>query len=562
MFTQEAIEELLKARQKYEEEVRGILDRVPGAMKEYETVSGIPTKCVYTPADIQGMDYSRDIGMPGEYPFTRGLFPAGFRTRMWNIRQVTGIGTCEENNQRWKYLLSQGMTALAVVGLGGYGPESDDERTIGNLGKNDVFADTLYDYETLFEGIDIKKIPIHLITSGPVPLAMYIAVAEKRGIPQNELRGSLSNAVCDDPDSLDTIEYCAKNMPYLNATYVDMRNVREAGATAPQEIAFGMALFMAAMDEIIPRGVSIDQIAPRSSWFVNSGQEFFEEVAKFRAMRRLWAKILKERYGAKDRKSLLLRPHVQTYAPTMTIEQPFNNIVRSTLYALAAVLGGVQSMSVNSFDESLASPTEFSATLSVRTQQMIYHETGIPAVVDPLGGSYYVEWLTNKLEEEANDIIETIEKKGGAFKACDWMVEQVRSQAYKAQQETDSGKRILVGLNAYREEEDIQQELIKGGQIPLHRYDPEIRNKQIARLNKVRRERDNDKVEWAKQMLLDAYNSGENIVPAMIEAVKTYMTQGEIGMVRRKSNRYRGGTFTGDDILPYGAYLWGSDVWA
>ncbi len=561
MFKEEVIRELEQASQKYKEEVNRILDKVPDAMREYETVSGISVKPVYTPADLAGMDYQRDIGMPGEYPYTRGLFPAGFRTRMWNIRQVTGIGTCEETNERWKYLLSQGMTALAVVGLGGYGPESDDERTIGNLGKNDVFADTLYDYETLFDGIDIRKIPIHLITSGPVPLAMYIAIAEKRGIPQSELRGSLSNAVCDDPDVLDTIEYCAKKIPHFNATYVDTRNVREAGCTAPQEIAFGMALFMATADEMIDRGVSIDQMAPRTSWFVNAGPELFEEVAKFRVLRRLWARTLRERYGAREPRSLYLRPHVQTYAPTLTLQQPFNNIVRSTLYALAAVLGGAQSMSVNSFDEPLASPTEFSATLSVRTQQLIYHETGIPAVVDPLGGSYYVEWLTNKLEEETLKIIETVERRGGAFKASDWMVEQVRAQAYKAQQEIDSGKRALVGVNAYRDERDVQQELIRGGQIPLHQYDSTIRDRQIARLNKVRRERDNEKVERAKEMLLEAYNSRENIVPAMIEAVKTYMSQGEIGMVRRKSNRYRGKTFCGADMLPYGAYLWGSDVW-
>jgi len=541
MFKQKTIKELKEARKQYEEELACLLGNIPEARTEYETLSGIAVKGVYTPLDIAGSDYSRDIAFPGQYPYTRGLFPAGFRSRRWNVRQVVGLGTAEETNQRWKYLLAQGQTALAVVGavknaMGGYGYDTDDERTIGFAGKDGIQTDTLYDFETLFDGIDLTKASIHIITSSAMALACYIAVAEQRGIPLSQLRGSMSNQVRPSRECFDIIEYCAQNVPNFNATYIDVRNIREAGCNAPQEIGFGVALGIAAAEAMAERGVDIDQFAPRVTWFVNSGPEFFEEVAKFRAMRRLWARTMRQKYGARDPRSWRMRAHVQTYAPSLTYQQPLNNIVRSALYALAAVLGGAQSMSVNSFDEVLAIPSELSATISVRTQQMIYFESGVAEVADPLGGSYYVEWLTDRLEEEAARIVDEIQARGGAFKARAWMEQQVRAEAIKRQRELDTRKRIRVGVNAYEEEDDLQLKLVTSADLPLlYEYDPTMRDKQIARLNKARQMRDPARVEQAKRMLYEAFQSGKNMMPTLIEAVKAYLSSGELAEVCRQA---------------------------
>lgn len=528
MFREEVLKELQEKVEEYEVELSKYKE-------EYHTMSGIPVKRLYTPLDIAGQDYMRDIGFPGHYPFTRGGFAAGFVSRPWNLRQVIGLGNAEETNQRIKYLLSKGQTALGIVGavksgMGRYNFDTDDERTIGFAGKDGVQLDTLLDYEIMLDGVDISKISIHLITSSAIALAMYIAVAEKRGIPLDQLKGSMSNVVRPSKECWDIIEFCARNMPQFNATYIDVRNIREAGCTAPQEIGFGVAFGIEAVRQMRERGVDIDEFAPRISWFVNAGPEFFEEVAKFRAMRRLWAKTMKE-LGAKDPRSMRLRAHVQTYAPTLTYQQPLNNIIRSTIYALAAVLGGAQSLSVNSFDEALAIPTELSATLSLRTQQIIYFETGVAEVVDPLAGSYYVEWLTDRLEEEAQKIVEAIEARGGAFKAYDWMQEQVREAAYRYQQEVESGKRIWVGVNAFVEEDDPQLRMVLSQSIPIYKYDPTLRERQIERLNKVKRERDQARAEAAKQGLYEALKKGENIMPALIEAAKAYLSHGEIAQI-------------------------------
>ena len=505
----------------------------------HRTVSDLEVKPLYTPLDIAGVDYQRDIGFPGEYPYTRGPFPTGFLSRPWNLRQVVGLGTAEETNQRWKYLLSQGQTALAVVGavksgMGTYGYDTDDERTLGFAGKDGVNLDSLADYQTLFDGIDLRRASVHLITSSAIALACYIAIGEEQGLPPAELRGSMSNAVRPTKECIDIIEYCAREMPSFNATYIDVRNVREAGCTAPQEIAFGVGLGMAAAQAVTARGIDIDQFGPRVSWFVNAGPEFFEEVAKFRAMRRLWARTMKETLGAKDPRSWRLRAHVQTYAPSLTYQQPLNNIVRSTLYALAAVLGGAQSLSVNSFDEALAIPTELSATLSLRTQQIIYFETGVAGVVDPLGGSYYVESLTNRLEEAARRILDQVQTRGGAFQATDWMREEVRKAAFQHQKEIEEGQRVWVGVNAFAEEEDHQLKLVTSNLVPISRYDPALRDKQIARLEKVRRERDQARAAAAKERLRAALARGENMLPPIIEAVKASLTVGELSQIRRE----------------------------
>ena len=539
MFKDEVIKELKEIQERYETEVNQVLSKIPGAEEEHVTYSGLAVKRLYTPKDLEDTDYLRDISFPGQYPFTRGLFPAGFLTRGLHIRQVTGLGTAEETNERWRFLLSCGANALSVVPDDGSGnrADSDDERVQGLVGKGGVALDTLYDYETLFDDIDMMKYPVHMITGNAFALSCYLAIAEDRGIDFKELRGSMSNHIRPELECMDIMEFCAKNVPLFNAGYLDMRNVREGGCTATQEIAFGVACAMAGCDAMIERGLDVDDFLHRITWFVNSGPEFFEEAAKFRAMRRIWAKIFKERYNAKDPRSLMCRMHCQTYAPTLTREQPFNNITRSTIYALAAIMGGVQSLHVNSFDEGYAIPTEFSASISVRTQQIIDLETGITKVVDPLGGSYYVESLTNKLEEDALDIIETIQTKGGAFKAWDWMCDEIRNAALRNQEEFDSGKKLLVGVNTLVEENDIQMRAFDTLQEhadfeALFEYSPSVAEKQIKRLNKVRQERDNNKLNSARERVFGEMEAGHNMVPPLIEAVRCGMTRGEFAEIK------------------------------
>lgn len=544
MFKDELIEELKEIQERYEAEISRLLRRVPGSEREHTTFSGLDVKPLYSPRDVAEIDFLRDISFPGHYPYTRGLFPAGYLTRGMHIRQVTGLGTAEETNERWKFLLSRGANALSVVPDDGSGnrADSDDERVQGLVGKGGVALDSLYDYETLFDGIDMLNYPVHMITTNAFALACYLAIAGSRGIDFKDLRGSMSNWIRPETECLDIMEYCARNVPLFNAGYLDMRNVREGGCTAAQEIGFGVASAMAGCDALIERGLHIDDFLHRITWFVNAGPEFFEEAAKFRALRRVWAKIFRDRYGAKDPGSLMCRMHCQTYAPTLTMQQPFNNLIRSTIYALAAVMGGVQSLHVNSFDEALAIPTEFSASLSVRTQQIIDLETGITKVLDPLGGSYYVEWLTNKLEEEAGTIIETIQSKGGAFKAWEWMCGQIREAALKNQEEFDTGRKALVGVNTLVDENDIQMRALKVLQEhadfeALFEYSPSVAERQIARLNKVRRERNNEKLNGAREDLINALKAGQNMIPPLIEAVKRGMTRGEFATI--KSEVYR-----------------------
>ncbi|MFO7965563.1 MAG: methylmalonyl-CoA mutase family protein [Desulfobacterales bacterium] len=538
LFTQETLDEIAVAREKYEEELRQIMEKIPGAEAQYVTFSGMPVKPIYTPSDIHDIDYSDDISFPGQHPYTRGTFPAGFLSRRPNIRQVTGFGTAEETNKRWKFLLSKGATALSVVpddGLG-YRADSDDERVRGLVGAGGVALDTLYDFETLFEDIDMMKYPVHLITMSPYALACYISIAQSRGIDLERLRGSMSNGLRNDAECIDIIEFCTNNMPLFNSGYLDMRNTREGGCTAAQEIAFGVATTMDTADALIRRGLKIDDFLHRVAWFVNAGPEIFEEAAKFRALRKVWAKIFKEKYDARNPKSLRCRMHCQIYAPTMTKQQPFNNLIRGTLYAMGAILGGVQSMHVNSFDEALALPTEFSASLSVRTQQIIDHETGVTKVIDPLGGSYYVEWLTKALEKQALALIDEVQKRGGATKARSWMQNEIRRAAYQNQMEFDSGERKLVGVNIYVEEEDVQMQALRVLQKHadfevLTEYSAEAADKQIARLKKVRAERDAKKLDAARQRLFDAIQNGDNMIPSLIAAARSGLTRAEYASI-------------------------------
>ncbi|UCG08071.1 MAG: hypothetical protein JSV83_05335 [Desulfobacterales bacterium] len=539
MFKDELIHELKEIQERYEQEVRQVLSKIPEAEQEHMTFSGIPVKLLYSPRDLAGIDFLEDISFPGQFPYTRGVFPAGYLTRGLHIRQVTGLGTAEETNARWKFLLSQGANALSVVPDDGSGhrADSDDKRVRGLVGKGGVALDTLYDYETLFDGIDMLKYPVHLITTNAFALACYLAIAETRAIDFKELRGSMSNWMRPEIECLDILEYCARNVPLFNGGYLDMRNVREGGCTVVQEIGFGVAVAMAGCDALIERGLDIDDFLHRITWFVNSGPEFFEEVAKFRAMRKTWARIFRERYGAKDPKSLMCRMHCQTYAPTLTLQQPFNNLIRSTIYAMAAVLGGVQSLHVNSFDEAFAIPTEFSASLSVRTQQIIDLETGITNVIDPLGGAFYVEWLTSKLEAEAIKLIDTVQSKGGGFKAWDWMCSEIRKAAVKNQKEFDNGIKKLVGVNTLVEDHDTQLRALNvlkeyADFDALYEYSSDVADKQIRRLNKVRRERDTEKLDRAKKELRTILAAEQNMIPPLVEAVKCGLTRGEFAQIK------------------------------
>jgi len=550
MLTREIIDEIKDAQNIYEEKLSEIVKKIPGAENGHTTSSGIRVKPLYTPADIAQSNFKDDISFPGQYPYTRGVFSAGHLARSASIRQVTGTGTAEDTNKRWKYLLSHGVTALAFVKDDGLGcrADSDDERVAGMVGKCGVVLDTLYDYETLFDGIDITRYPVHMIAGTAYALASYLIIAEKRSIEYKTLRGSMSNFLRNDNECLDIIEYCSKNVPLFNYGYLDMRNVREGGCTAAEEIAFGVSLAMAESDVLIERGLKIDDFLHRITWFVNASPDFFEEAAKFRAMRKVWAKIFKERYNAKKDRSLLCRMHCQTYAPTLTREQPFNNIIRSTIYSMAAVMGGVQSLSVNSFDEALSIPTEFSALLSVRTQQIIDLETNISKVIDPLGGSYYVEALTDELEKKAMSIIDTIQSKGGAFNAWEWMCGRIRKAAQKTQKEIDAGISPLVGVNIHKlsAEDDLQTKameiLDKDPEFEgLYKYDESIVDRQVERLNKVRKERNDGKLKETMDELLVTMKEGNNMIPDLIKAVKSGMTQAEFAGLRAIAYNQPGG---------------------
>ena len=532
------LEKINKARKEYDELVAHTTAKNPEQRKEYFTDSWIPVDRLYTQADVEHIDLLKDIGFPGQYPYTRGVFPSGYRTRAWNRRQVAGRGTADECNQLAHYLISQGQTAFALhAGSNADSKvpqDTDDPIYLGYAFRDTTKMDTLADWEELIKGIDLYKIP-WMAGEFPIDLAMLLAAAEKRGYDRKTLPGATAGKVrlISYPENkgnpwIDQVEFCTREVPNFNALYIDVGNVRETGTTAVQEIAWTIALGMDAIREVMKRDLDIDSFGPKIHFYHRVGSDIFEEAAKFRAMRRMWARMMKEKMGAKDPRSWRLRTHAQSYGPVFAAKQPLNNIIRGTLQGLAATLGGVQSLAVDTFDEPLAMPSDFAKVLSLRTQQIIEHESGIVNVVDPLGGSYYVEWLTDKLEEEAQKIVDKLEELGGACKipACKWFLKEIRESAYRYQHEIDTKKRIHVGVNAYTMAEDD----------PMTNYAPELieydyeagRLKQIERLNKIRRERDNSQVEKAKKMLRDVFRSRENMMPPLIEAVKTYITAGEI----------------------------------
>jgi len=512
----------------------------------FETSSSIPIKPLYTPADLEGKDYD-ELGFPGEFPFTRGVQPTMYRGRFWTMRQYAGFASAEESNKRYKMLLESGQTGLSVAFdlPTQIGYDSDNEISAGEVGKVGVAIDSLADMETLFDGIPLDKVSTSMTINAPaaVLLAMYIAVGEKQGVSSKELDGTIQNDILKEYAArgtyiypphpsmrliTDIFAYCKDNVPKWNTISISGYHIREAGSTAVQEVAFTLADGIAYVEAAVKAGLNVDEFAPRLSFFFNSHNEFLEEIAKFRAARRLWAKIMRDRFGAKNPRSLMLRFHTQTAGCTLTAQQPDNNIVRVTIQALAAVLGGTQSLHTNSKDEALALPTEESVRIALRTQQIIAYESGVCDTVDPLAGSYYLESLCDSIEKQAADYIKRIDEMGGAVRAIEngFIQREIEEASYKYQMSIESGDRVVVGLNKFQ----IKEGSPKG----LLRVDEAVRRSQIAKIAVVKAKRDQKGVDAALKALEDAARGTDNLMPPILAAVKQYATLGEICDVMRK----------------------------
>ncbi len=503
------------------------------------TVDGTVVNRVYTPSNLEG--FKQDTSLPGEYPFTRHVWPTGYRSRLWTIRQYSGFATVEETNRRYKYLYDQGNTGFSVAFHlpTQIGYDSDHPLAAGEVGRCGVAIDSLQDMEELWDGISLADVSTSMTinATAPILLAMYIAAAEKQGASEGKLRGTVQNDLLKEyvarntyifaPESsmrliTDLCSYCAQNMPEWNSISISGYHIREAGATAIQEAAFTLADGIAYVQAMIDRGIEVDSFAPRFSFLMACNMNLFEEVAKFRAMRRTWAKIMKERFGAQNPRSMMFRVHVQNDGFTSTAQQPLNNVVRVTIEALACVLSGCQSLCTTSYDEALALPSEESVQVALRTQQIIAHESGVADTVDPLGGSYYLEWLTNQIAEGIQEYIDKIDEMGGALEAIKkgYIQKEIMRSAYNYQKAVDSGEQVVVGVNKFATEEEPALKLLE--------IDESVEKKQIERLRKLKRERDNEKVGLVLDKVRQVAKSDENIMPVLIEAVKTYATVGEI----------------------------------
>jgi len=548
LFEESVLESLKIERQQWEETtVQQSTHRMP-EREHLMTTSGVSINRVYTPQDNAALDYRRDLNLPGEYPYTRGIQPTMYRARPWTMRMFAGFGTAGDTNKRFKYLLSQGQTGLSTAfdmpTL--YGYDTDHSMAAGEFGKCGVAISSLADMEILYQDLPLDKITTSMTINSPAPViwAMYIVNAEKNGFPRAKLGGTLQNDILKEyiaqkeflfpPEPsmrlvTDTIEFGTRYMPRWNTISISGYHIREAGATAVQELAFTLADGLTYVDHALARGLNIDEFAPRLSFFFDVHNDFFEEIAKFRAARRLWARLMRERYGAKDPRSWLLRCHAQTAGVSLTAHQPDNNIVRTSLQALAAVLGGTNSLHTNSLDEALALPTEKAALLALRTQQIIASESGVVNTVDPLGGSYFVEALTDQTEEAAMDYINRIDALGGVL-ACiqnGFFQREIAESAYRYQQEVDTHKRTIVGVNDYLMEEEIK--------VPTLYIDRVGEMAHLERLERVRKERDQDAVKCALDNLHRVAEGTENTMPAIIEAVKAYATLGEIIYIFRSA---------------------------
>ncbi len=511
----------------------------PERKERFTTLSGEPVRPLYTEADLPEADR---IGLPGEYPFTRGVYPSMYRGRLWTMRQFAGFGTAEETNERFRYLLDHGQTGLSTAfdmpSLMGH--DSDSPRSEGEVGREGVAIDTLDDMETLFRGIDLGDVSVSMTINAPaaIMLAFYVVAAEDQGVPADRLGGTIQADIlkeyiaqkewCFPVDPAmrllgDMIEWCSREMPRWHPVSISGYHIREAGSTAAQELAFTLKDGFTYVEQALDRGLDVDDFAPRLSFFFNAQIDFFEEIAKIRAARRIWARELRETYGARDPRSWLMRTHVQTAGVSLTAQQPLNNIVRTAIEALAGVLGGTQSLHTNSYDEALALPTEDAVRIALRTQHVIAHETGVADTVDPLGGSYFVEALTDTLEERAYAYFAKIDELGGMVEAVKrtYPQREIADAAFTLQQEIDAGERLVVGVNAFTEGDD--------GELPILRIDPALEGKQIARVQAVRARRDAAGVEAALAALkAAAAHDDQNLMPNLLDCARVHATEGEI----------------------------------
>jgi methylmalonyl-CoA mutase N-terminal domain/subunit len=549
LFDRKKIDELKKERKRWEQTTLPNWIRQSNERKnEFRNTSNMLIKRLYTPEDLEELDYMRDLGFPGEYPFLRGVHATMYRGRFWTMRQFAGFGTAEQTNKRFKYLLKEGETGLSIAfdypTIMGY--DSDHPMGQGEVGICGVAISSLKDMEVLLDGIPLDKVTTSMTINGPAAmlLAMYLAVGDKQGVLRDRLGGTTQNdnlkeyfaqKLCIYPPkasvklTTDIIEYSARHLPRWNPISISGYHIREAGANAVQELAFTIYDGISYVESTLQRGLKVDDFAHRLSFFFASHNDFFEELAKFRAARRLWAKLMKERFHAKSPRSMWMRMHVQTSGCTLTAQQPLNNITRTTIQALAAVLGGTQSLHTNSFDEALALPSEKAVRVALRTQQIIAHESGATNTIDPLAGSYYVEALTNEMEEKAMEYIQKVDDMGGAIVAIEkgFFQKEIADSSYRYQKEIDEKERTIVGVNDYKiKKEEYPMELL--------RVDPKVEKEQVANLQKMKETRNSRKVEETLGKLESSADKDENLMPTIIEAVKAYATLGEICSVLRK----------------------------
>jgi methylmalonyl-CoA mutase N-terminal domain/subunit len=553
LYSPEAVARTGAARRKWEASaVRNASQRMP-EREDVSTQSGMPIKRLYTPEDGAELDYERDLGFPGEYPYTRGVQPTMYRGKPWTMRMFAGFGTAEETNSRFKYLLQQGQMGLSVAFDMAtlYGYDHDHEMALGEFGKCGVAVSSLADMEILFEGIPLDQVTTSMTINSPAPAiwAMYIAAAEKQGVPMEKLGGTLQNDILKEyiaqkeflfpPEPslrlvIDTIEFGTRHMPRWNTVSISGYHIREAGSTAVQELAFTLSDGLAYVDGTLARGLDIDEFAPRLSFFFDVHNDFFEEIAKFRAARRIWAREMRERYQAKDPRSWMLRTHAQTAGVSLTAQQPEVNVARVAIQALAAVLGGTNSLHTNSLDEALALPTEKAALIALRTQQILAHESGVTNTIDPLAGSFFVEALTDETERQAQAYIDQVRELGGVLHCIrnGFFQKEIAEASYRFQQEVESKQRVIVGVNDYVMDEQMT--------VPTLYVDPAKERVHLERLGRVKRERDNERVGVALSALEQATRASENTMPYILDCARAYATLGEImGVFRTVFGDYR-----------------------
>ena len=542
---EKSLQEVLK---KWSEQVEQKVQKRPERKKEFVNTSGIPIERVYTPVDLRDSDYLSEIGLPGEYPFTRGVQPTMYRGRYWTMRQYAGFATAAESNKRYRFLLDQGQTGLSVAFdlPTQIGYDSDHEMALGEVGKVGVAIDSVQDMETLFYKIPLDQVSTSMTINAPaaVLLAMYVAVAEQQGVPIEKLRGTIQHDILKEYSSrgtyifppkpsmriiTDIFSFCSEKIPLWNTISISGYHIREAGSTAVQEVAFTLANGIAYVQAALDAGLDVDGFGPRLSFFFNAHLDFLEEVAKYRAIRRLWADIMKNRFKARNPKSMMVRFHTQTAGCTLTAQQPKNNIVRVAFQALAAVLGGTQSLHTNSMDEALCLPSEEAVQIALRTQQLIAYESGVVDTVDPLGGAYFVESLTEQIYERAKAYLDKIDEMGGAVEAIEkgYIQREIQDSAYTYQREIEKEERIVVGLNRFQSQEERPGNLL--------RVDPNVQKEQAESLEKLKAERDNDKVQQSLANLKTAAQGRDNLMPLILEAVRSYATLGEICDVLRNT---------------------------